>query len=72
MMPLQTHTVGGQTGKVEAFADDTTPMGILEPLAIEAIKETLSNFKSLSGLKCNIDKSQIMIIGTENVPDYVR
>jgi hypothetical protein len=57
---------------VEAFADDTTPMGILEPLAIEAIKETLSNFKSLSGLKCNIDKSQIMIIGTENVPDYVR
>jgi hypothetical protein len=46
-------------------------MGILEPVAIDAIKETLTNFENLTGLKCNVEKSQLMIIGTDNIPDFV-
>jgi hypothetical protein len=62
----------GQSGKVEAFADDTTPMGKLSEVAILAIKNILVDFSVISGLKCNIEKSQILIVGaTEPVPDYV-
>jgi exonuclease III len=61
-----------ETGKVEAFADDTTPTGELNPVAIEFIKEALGQFADISGLKCNVDKSQIMLTGFEGpVPDYV-
>jgi hypothetical protein len=31
----------GETGKVEAFADDTTPMGRLDPVAINYIETPL-------------------------------
>jgi hypothetical protein len=39
----------------------------------ENIKENLGNFEVLSGLKCNVDKSQIMVIGCPNdvVPEAV-
>jgi hypothetical protein len=56
----------GETGKVEAFADDTTPMGKLEQTAIEFITTSLASFAQISGLKCNVEKSQIMIIGLAN------
>jgi hypothetical protein len=62
----------GESGKVEAFADDTTPMGKLTEQAIVAIKNILSDFSVISGLKCNIEKSQILIVGLNMpVPDYV-
>jgi hypothetical protein len=35
---------GGQSGKFEAFADDTTPMGKLDRTGILAIKEIVSEF----------------------------
>jgi hypothetical protein len=57
---------------VEAFADDTTPMGRLEPTAITYIKNSLEQFAAISGLKCNVDKSQILITGMEgDLPDFV-
>jgi hypothetical protein len=46
-------------------------MGCLEERAISAIKNTLQTFAEISGLKCNVDKSQIMITGTDTIPDYV-
>jgi hypothetical protein len=62
----------GETGKVEAFADDTTPMGRLELTALTYIKNSLEQFAAISGLKCNVDKSQILITGTEgDIPDFV-
>jgi hypothetical protein len=65
----------GETGKVEAFADDTTPMGKLKRAAIESIKRNLTNFAAISGLKCNVEKSQILLTGIEPntpVPDFIR
>jgi hypothetical protein len=59
------------TEKVEAFADDNNVMGLLEETALLAITDILSNFGNLSGLKCNVDKSQILLIGTDNVPEFV-
>jgi hypothetical protein len=56
---------------VEAFADDTTPMAKLEESAISAIKNILNSFAIISGLKCNVEKSQIIITGTRNIPGYV-
>jgi hypothetical protein len=61
----------GNTGKVEAFADDTTPMGILDREGIYSIKNILVKFAEISGLRCNIEKSQILVIGTDTVPEYV-
>jgi hypothetical protein len=62
----------GESGKVEAFADDTTPTGKLTPNAIQYIKQSLSEFAIISGLKCNVEKSQILITGTDApVPDYI-
>jgi exonuclease III len=61
-----------ETGKLEAFADDKTAMGKATPLALESISNTLEKFADISGLKCNMDKSMIMIIGTNGIiPDYV-
>jgi hypothetical protein len=63
-------TVDG--GVAEAFADDVTAMGKLTRPAITSVKHSLDEFAGLSGLKCNVDKSMIMITGTGgNIPDYI-
>jgi hypothetical protein len=51
------------TEKVEAFADDNNVMALLDREGLLRIREILENFANISGLKCNVDKSQIMIIG---------
>jgi hypothetical protein len=51
------------TDKVEGFADDGSIIGQASPVAINAIKQNLDNFAVISGLKCNVEKSQIMPIG---------
>jgi hypothetical protein len=59
---------------VEAFADDATPMGKLDEQGLSAIKQIVSDFSLISGLKCNVDKSQIMLCGmrpTVPVPVYI-
>jgi hypothetical protein len=61
----------GETGNVESFADDATVMAKLTLLAVQTVTEILNSFGWLSGLKCNVDKSQIMIVGTNTVPEYV-
>jgi hypothetical protein len=54
--------------KVEAFADDNNLMAKLDENSLEAIKNILLDFGILSGLKCNVDKSQIMLINNDNPP----
>jgi hypothetical protein len=46
-------------------------MAKLKVEGLNAIQENLTNFALISGLKCNVDKSMIMIVGTENVPEFV-
>jgi hypothetical protein len=60
-----------ETGKTEAFADDNTVLALLDNEALNAIREILNKFADISGLKCNVDKSLIMICGTDEIPAYV-
>jgi hypothetical protein len=46
-------------------------MGELNERSIVAIKKILLDFSTISGLHCNVDKSQIMIVGTPVVPEYI-
>jgi exonuclease III len=59
------------TEKVEAFADDNNILALLEQAAMVAIKTVLIEFAVLSGLRCNVEKSQVLLIGTDSIPEYV-
>jgi hypothetical protein len=61
-----------KTQKVEAFADDTNIAGKATPVALQSIKTILADFAIISGLHCNVDKSMLLMIGTNGlVPDFV-
>jgi Reverse transcriptase (RNA-dependent DNA polymerase) len=62
-----------ETNKVEGFADDASAIAKANEGSIIAIKDDLSDFETLSGLKCNVDKSLIMPIGCEegNIPEAI-
>jgi hypothetical protein len=45
-------------------------MALLSEQGLTNIKTILLNFGKLSGLKCNVDKSALMIVGTDNVPHF--
>jgi hypothetical protein len=60
-----------ETNNLEGFADDGTIMVQASPVAITAVKEILSEFAIISGLKCNVEKSVLLPVGFENIPDYV-
>jgi hypothetical protein len=53
----------GETNKNESFADDANNFILLEYSTIARLKTVLENFRALSGLECNVDKSYIMRIG---------
>jgi hypothetical protein len=59
-----------ETSKNESFVDDSTTLTYFEFSDLAALKSNLEQFKLLSGLKCNLDKTVIMRIGnTEGNPD---
>jgi hypothetical protein len=49
--------------KVFAFADDANMITKLEYESLAIIKQILSDFGTLSGLECNVDKTTILPIG---------
>jgi hypothetical protein len=62
-----------ETDKAEGFADDTSVATIFNFDSLNALKTILLNFATFSGLKCNMEKTSIMQIGTiVQVPDQVR
>ena len=52
-----------ESDKVDAYADDTTVCTITEIGSLSAIKNILTDFGNFSGLKCNFDKTSIMLVG---------
>jgi len=58
----------GETFKNESFADDANNFLKLEFESLLSLKNALSEFKTLSGLECNIDKSFVMRIGDTTGP----
>jgi Reverse transcriptase (RNA-dependent DNA polymerase) len=52
-----------QTGKNESFADDSTTFTYFAYEDLLSLKQILTDFSVLSGLKCNFEKTSIMRIG---------
>jgi hypothetical protein len=64
----------GKEDKVEAFADDGTVLARADEIALDSIKTILSDFASISGLCCNMEKSTVMTLGYEEgeaVPEWI-
>jgi hypothetical protein len=53
----------GQTKKNESFADDSSNLVALKLETLSTIKKVLDDFRKLSGLSCNLEKSFVMRIG---------
>jgi hypothetical protein len=62
-----------ETDTLEGFADDGTVITLSSQEAILAIHEILNNFKQISGLSCNVNKSVILPVGFGNnhLPNYL-
>jgi hypothetical protein len=54
------------TDKLEGYADDGTILAKVTEEVFPRIRLILEQFKDLSGLRCNIDKSMVLPIGYEN------
>jgi hypothetical protein len=53
----------GQTKKKESFADDSSNLVAFKLETLSTIKQVLEDFRKLSGLSCNLEKSFVMRIG---------
>ena len=61
-----------ETDKVESFADDKTVSFLATPEGLRAICQILEDFSMISGLHCNMDKSVLMYVGSDDpVPEYL-
>jgi len=57
----------GKTDKAEAFADDTTAITLFNFQCLSSIKKILDDFAIISGLKCNIEKTSLLQIGSASL-----
>ena len=55
------------TSTSDAFADDTTFCTLATRDSFTHLKTTLADFGNLSGLKCNLGKTSVMIVGNNGV-----
>ena len=61
-----------KTDKSEAFADDTNIFTFFEFESLLNLKNTLTNFGIISGLKCNYSKTNVLKIGLiNNTPENI-
>jgi hypothetical protein len=59
--------------KIFAFADDANALLRMEVSTLNRLKQVLDNFGLLSGLECNVDKTTIMQVGTdEPIPPEIQ
>ncbi len=63
----------GQSEKNESFADDSSNLTVLTYESMAELKSVLDNFRVLSGLSCNLEKSFVMRIGNVDgdIPDDI-
>ncbi len=61
-----------ETSKADGFADDNSTGTLFEYGSLLALKNILSDFAGISGLKCNTEKTALMQIGRVGpVPDEI-
>jgi hypothetical protein len=55
----------GETDKADGFADDTTVLTMADQESLGELKKILTDFERISGLKCNFEKTNVMLVGPE-------
>ena len=61
-----------ETDKVEGFADDTSTTTECNEETVTSIKNILTDFSVISGLKCNFEKTSVIPVGLNPmVPDWL-
>jgi len=61
-----------ETDKAEGFADDTSVATIFSHNNLLHLKNMLEEFAGISGLRCNLDKTSVLLIGSSlNIPDNI-
>jgi len=53
-----------ETGRIDSFADDGTSCTNADSTSLGRMKTILRHFGEMSGLQCNLDKSNVMVTGT--------
>jgi Reverse transcriptase (RNA-dependent DNA polymerase) len=56
-----------ETDKCDGFADDNYTFTLSDKISISKVFKNLETFENLTGLKCNVAKTNIMQIGPENM-----
>jgi hypothetical protein len=59
------HESNGETDKTDGFADDTTVITAADYESLSSLKMILTDFENISGLKCNFDKTNVLLIGPD-------
>ena len=62
------HESNNETSRNESFADDSNNFLILNFNSLNRLKTILEQFRELSGLSCNVEKSFVMRIGDDTGP----
>jgi hypothetical protein len=57
------YEAGGETDRNESLADDNTTLLMMEEENLRKLRRVLDSFGSISGLKCNFNKTVVMPIG---------
>jgi hypothetical protein len=61
-----------ETDKAEGFADDTSVATIFSYDNLLHLKNLLEEFAGISGLRCNLDKTSVLLIGSSlNIPENI-
>jgi hypothetical protein len=61
-----------ETDKAEGFADDTSVATVFSYPNLLNLKTILEDFAGISGLRCNLDKTSVLLIGSSQaVPDDI-
>jgi exonuclease III len=58
-----------ETDKTDGLADDTTVCTLMSRDCLSGLKTIMQEFETISGLKCNFDKTVILPIGTDPDPE---
>jgi hypothetical protein len=66
------HESNGETDKTDGFADDTTVVTVVDFESLNSLKIILQDFEAISGLKCNFEKTNIILVGPEISSDFIR
>jgi hypothetical protein len=70
-IPPLPETVSTHTRKISAYADDANMLIALEYETLHRIKVILEQFGAISGLRCNVEKTNLLPLG-ENINFDVR